>query len=202
MDRAEPAGDQIEGYIYLPVAQRAVGIKGPWQPVTPGASAEVWHHALKQQERAKDETDQAVVIHNRIGAGSVTSIHGPIFDDYHSGHPPLTRDLIRAIVDRLGIQWEVEVMGPPSLEVVTRTQNGALAINLINRGAGETLSPHRVQFDELPSIDRVLLKVQRPERPDSVSLEPGADPVNWSWANGELSIIVPSIRIHDVVVIA
>jgi len=199
---ATPEGTPIEAYTYLPVAQRAVGIKGPWQPVTPQEGTEVWARILTQQERTKDETERVAITHNALGSGTVTAIHGPIFEDYHSGHPPLTRDLIRSLVDRLGIAWEVEVTGPPALEIVTRTQGDRLAINLINRGAGEMLSPHRPQFDELDPIGRVLVRVRHDERPHRVTFEPSADPVNWSWADGVVSIIVPSVRIHDIVVIA
>ena len=199
---ATPEGDPIEPFTYVPVAQRAVGIKGPWQPVTPGEGTDVWVHAMTQQERTKDETDRAIVTHNALGKGSVTAIHGAIFEDYHSGHPPLTRAFMRSLVDRLGIAWEVEITGPPSLEVVTRTQGDHLAINLINRGAGETLSPHRPQFDELTPIERVLVQVRRDECPRRVSFEPSADPVTWSWQDGVVSIVVPSVRIHDIVVIA
>jgi hypothetical protein len=85
---------------------------------------------------------------------------------------------------------------------VTRTQNGTLSVNLVNRGAGETLSPRRVQFDDLPPIQGVQLTIQRAERPRAVTLEPSADPVSWTWAEGVLSITVPSVRIHDIVVIS
>ena len=44
--------------------------------------------------------------------------------------------------------------------------------------------------------------IVRSERPRAVTLEPSADPVNWTWADGTLAIIVPSVRIHDIVVIS
>jgi len=198
---ATPAGEPVEGWSYLPVAQRAVGVSGPWQPVTAGDGAESWTHLMKQQEVAKDTTDQAVVVHCPIGTGSVTSIHGNVFREYYNGHPPLLRDFVRGLIDRLAIDWEVAVDGPPALEVVTRTQGGRLAINLINRGAGETLSPRRVQFDELDPIERVPIMVRQEHRPQSVSLEPSADPVQWTWHEGVLSIMVPSVRIHDIITV-
>lgn len=198
---ATPAGDPVDGWSYLPVAQRAVGVTGPWQPVTASDGAIPWAHLMKQQEAAKDTTGQAVVVHHRIGKGSVTSIHGNVFREYYNGHTPLLRDFIRGLIERLRIDWEVQVEGPPALEVVTRTQGEKLAVNLINRGAGEMLSPRRVQFDDLEPIERVTITVRREDRPRSVSLEPGADPVQWMWIDGVLSITVPSVRIHDVVIV-
>ncbi len=198
---AVATGDPIDAWSYLPVDQRAVGVTGPWQAVAPGDGVETWTLLMTQQEAAKDTTDQAVVVHNQLGDGSVTSIHGNIFRDYHKGHMPLLRQYIGNLVDRLGIEWEVEVDGPPSLEVVTRTQHGQLAVNLINRGAGETLSPRRVQFDDLPPIDRVRVSIRTPEAPRAVTLEPSADPVPWTWANGVLSVMIPAVRIHEILVV-
>jgi hypothetical protein len=142
-----------------------------------------------------------VVVHQRIGQGSVTSVHGNVFREYFNGHAPLLRDFIGGLIDRLDIAWEVEVDGPPALEVVTRTHHGRIAINLVNRGAGETLNPRRVQFDEVDPIEHVSITVRHDARPRSVTLEPSADPVQWTWADGVLSIMVPSVRIHDIVVI-
>jgi hypothetical protein len=76
-----------------------------------------------------------------------------------------------------------------------------LVINLLNRGAGETLSGRRVQFDDLPAIENIGITIQRETRPQSVQLQPSLDPVNWTWQDGVLSIRVPSVRIHDIVVI-
>jgi hypothetical protein len=199
---ATPTGDPIEGWSYLPVAQRAIGITGPWQAVTPGPDVEVWNTLMKQQEQPKDITDNAVIVHRQMGEGTVTSLHGNIFRDYLQSHSPLARTFIGSLIDRLGIEWEVEVDGPPILEVVTRSQGDLLVINLINRGAGETLSPHRVQFEDLPAIENVGITVQCETRPSTVSLQPSLDPLPWSWADGILTIKVPSIRIHDIVVIA
>jgi hypothetical protein len=198
---AAPAGEPLDGWHYLPVAHRAVGVTPPWQPVTPGEGTEVWTCLMKQQEEAKDATERAVVTHRAHGKGAVTAIHCNLFRDYHKGHAPLQRDFVRHLVDRLGIAWEVEVDAPPSLEVVTRSQGGKLAINLINRGAGEMTSPRRVQFDDLPPVTDVTITVRQPERPLSVTLEPSADPVPWTWTNGMMSIQVPVIRIHDIVVV-
>ena len=132
----------------------------------------------------------------------MTAIHCNLFRDYHKGHAPLQRDFVRHLVGCLGIVWEVEVDGPPALEVVVRTQGDRLTVNLINRGAGETLSPRRVQFDDLPPIEGIRIAVRRAEPPRSVTLEPSADPVHWTWADGILSITVPSVRIHDILVIS
>ncbi|HWV35549.1 MAG TPA: hypothetical protein VNZ55_07950, partial [Thermomicrobiales bacterium] len=188
--------------VYLPAGNRTIGIDGPWQPVTPADGTSAWIHALRQQEQDKDETPQVVVTHRPVGDGSVTTIHGSFFEHYHGEHPPLAREFLESLLDRLGISWEVTVDGPPALEVVTRTQGDQLAINLINRGAGETLSPRRVMFEDLPPITNVRLSIQRNEAPSSVRLEPSADPVPWTYNNGELKITVPAVRIHDIVVVA
>ncbi|MGI8483711.1 MAG: alpha-L-fucosidase [Thermomicrobiales bacterium] len=195
-------GPVITDPVYLAAANRAVGVDGPWQPVTPKVGTESWGHALRQQELGKDETDQVIVTHHPHGEGSVTVVHGPFFEQYHNEHPPMARRFLDELIDRLNISWEVVVDGPPALEVTVRTQDDQLAINLINRGAGETLSPRRVMFDDLTPIANVCIKVSRQEAPHSIRLEPSDDPVPWAYLNGTLDITVPVVRIHDIVVIA
>lgn len=199
---AAAAAPVVSTPVYLPAGNRTIGIDGPWQPVTPADGTDAWIHALRQQEQGKDATSQVIVTHRPVGDGSITTIHGSFFEHYHGEHPPLAREFLESLLDRLGISWEVTVDGPPALEVVTRTQGDQLAVNLINRGAGETLSPRRVMFEDLPPITNVGLSIQRDEPPRSVRLEPSADPVPWTYNNGELKITVPAVRIHDIVVVA
>ncbi|HZG66230.1 MAG TPA: hypothetical protein VEZ12_05775, partial [Herpetosiphonaceae bacterium] len=54
------------------------------------------------------------------------------------------RRFIAALVDRLAIPWAVMVEASPRLELILRRKDGRLLINLVNRGAAETLSSQRV----------------------------------------------------------
>jgi len=197
-----PDGEPITSpSTYLPADNRAVPVSGPWQPVRPLPGTEVLAHRLSQQEPGKDTTGQAIVTRRRVGGGSVTAIHGPIFRDYFLGHYPLLRQFIGGLIERLGIPWEVTVEAPPRLELIVRRKEDALVINLVNRGAGEALSPNRVIVEELPPVDDVVLRIRRDSAPRAVSLMPGEASVDWEFSRDTLTIRVKRIEIHSAIVI-
>lgn len=214
---AHPAGDPIEtpptggwGVTQLALGDagggagsyaRSVGVSGPWQAVTPRAGSEVWGYRLVEQEPAKDTTDQAVVTCRRMGRGAIVAVHGPVFQDYQRGHYPALRRWIGALVARLEIPWLVEVDGPAWLELILRRKEDKLLVNLLHRGAGEMLSPNRVMVEELPPVREVTLRIRRHTPPAAVRLEPSGQPITTAYADGLLTVHVPQVAVHEVVVI-
>ncbi|HZG68699.1 MAG TPA: hypothetical protein VEZ12_18280, partial [Herpetosiphonaceae bacterium] len=149
----------------------------------------------------KDRTGEAVVTCRRVGAGMIVAIHGELFRDYYRAHYPLARQLIGALIDRMGIRWAVEVEGPPRLELVLRQRDETMLINLINRGAGEALSPRRVIVEELPPITDVILHVPRDTAPTAVQAVPSDTPLAWDYSSGMLTLRVPRLDIHTVIAV-
>ncbi len=180
---------------------RAVPVSGPWQPVQPLAGTEILARRLAQQEPEKDATDQTIVTRRSVGRGSVTAIHGPIFRDYFLDHYPLLRRFIGGLIEGLDILWEVTVEAPPWLELIARRKDGKLVVNLINRGAGEALSPNRVIVEELPPVTDVVLRIRRTHAPESVVVVPDNTTPWWACEGGTLTIKIPRVAIHSAVVV-
>lgn len=195
----QAAGEAVEeARMYLPVAGKAVPVFGPWQPVRING-AEVWTVAMDQQEPGKDETEQAVVTARRVGKGWIVAAHGPLFRNYFKGHYPLMRRFIGDLIGRLEIPWTVTVEGPAWVEPVVRRQGEKLVVSLINRGAGETLSPSRVMIEELPPVENVTVRIRREQAPAEVTAVEAE--VSWTHAEGELVIAVPAVAIHTVIAV-
>jgi len=198
---ATPDGAAVDDATFLPVSGRAVAVSASWQPVTPGDNSDAWVYRLAQQELDKDATRQVIVTRCAVGAGSIVAVHGPLFQDYFSGHYPDLRLFIDGLVDRLGIAWLAEVDAPARLELILRRKEGKLLLSLINRGAGEMLSPHRVIVDELPPVPNVVARVRHKQRPASVTAVPADSPINWAYANGLVTLSLPRVDVHSVIVI-
>jgi len=196
-----PDGEPIDSVTYLQVEECAVGLLGPWQPVTPYDGTEVWDCRLEEQEPNKDRTAQPIVTRRAVGKGQIVAVHGPLFETYFLGHSPLLRRYIAELVSRMAIPWLVNMQASPRLEMVLRHKADRLMINLINRGAAETLSSNRVMVEELTPVGLLTLQVRATIPPEAVSLIPSGLPVDWQWANGWLTIQIPQIEIHEVVVI-
>jgi len=198
---ATPDGAPVDDATFLPVGDRAVSVSAPWQPVSPRDDTEAWTYRLAQQERDKDTTAQVIVTRRAIGAGSIVAVHGPIFQDYYRGHYPDLRLFIDGLVERLGIDWMAELDAPARLELVLRRKEGKLVMNLINRGAGEMLSPQRVIVDELPPVPNATARVRHQARPASVTVVPADPPINWTYADGLVTLGLPRVDVHSVIVI-
>lgn len=198
---ASPRGEPLPQVIFLPVGARSVPVTGPWQPVAPAPGTESLTQLLDGPDPKKNTTDQTVVTKRRVGKGAILAIHGPVFRDYAHGHYPLLREFIASLIDGLGIPWRVTVNGPPRLELVLRQKDNKLMVNLINRGSGEALSALRTIPSELPPILDVQVDIRHPQQPKSVSLEPGRERVKWEYENGRVSVRVPRVDIHRILVI-
>jgi alpha-L-fucosidase len=189
------------GVVSLPVAGDAIGVCGDWTGVVPAEGTEVVATALSEQEVTKDDTGRAVVTQRRLGNGAVIAVHGPVFRNYFLGHYPPLRRFLDGLVDRFGIDWLVTLDAPRHLELILRRKDGKLLINLLNRGAAETLSPQRVMIEELTPVEDVTVRVRRLQEPVSVSLVPADAVIDWTYADGVVTVNVPRVEIHSVVVV-
>ncbi len=199
---ARAMGDAADKGVRLASGGAAVGLCGPWQPVTPQDDVEVLACQLRTEEPGSGDPARPLITRRRLGNGSITAAHGPLFRAYFIRHYPLVRRIVAGLVDSLGIDWAVEADGPPQLEVILRRKDGNLMVNLINRGAGETLSANRVIVDDLPPIENVKVRVRLDAEPSSVALVPSGKKLDCSYAGGICCITVPRVPIHEVVVVA
>ncbi|MFP4029494.1 MAG: alpha-L-fucosidase [Candidatus Brocadiia bacterium] len=185
----------------LPVDDEAVAVFGDWQPVVPKSGTESLANRMVGEEPGKDTTDEVVVTKRGGGDGEIVAVHGPLFENYYAGHYPKLRRFIASLVDRMKIDWVVEIDAPPQLEAVLRRKDGNLIVNLINRGAGEMLMPRRVLVENLPPIEDVVVRIRTDAKPESVAAMPEDQEIEWSYANGWTTVRVPQIHIHMALVV-
>jgi alpha-L-fucosidase len=187
--------------IFLPVGNEAVPVSGSWQKVELTTGTQPLVYALTQQEPEKDRSDKIIVTRRPIGKGSIVAIHGPIFRDYFLGHYPRLRKFLGRIFDSFDIPWLATLTASPRLEMILREKNGKTLVNLINRGAGETLYPQRNMIDEIPPVVDVTVKIRQPTKPKSVSIVPQNTKMEWSYADGFITVQLPRVDIHCVLIV-
>ncbi|MBO7678038.1 MAG: hypothetical protein J6S75_00065, partial [Thermoguttaceae bacterium] len=63
--------------------------------------------------------------------------------------------------------------------------------------------PHETAgvIESIDPVGPVTLRVRLPERPKSVTLQPGSRAVSWDYADGEVCLTVDSVPIHEIVLI-
>jgi len=197
---AVPAGDAIDGDVGMAFGGRSAMVLTGWRPVAALHGASVLRRRLRRDDPAGGETDDALVTLNRFGLGQVLAAHGPLFESYAMAHTPYVRALVADLVSSLSIDWEIVVDGPPWLEVIARSQDGGLVINLINRGSANTLSPNQPIVESIAPIGPMTIKVRLAKAPGDVRAIP-ASPINWNWSNGMVTVRLDSIHIHTAIVI-
>jgi hypothetical protein len=64
-----------------------------------------------------------------------------------------------------------------------------------------TLSPKRVIVEELPPIEHVVVRLRRGGAPKSVTVVPADIHIDWTFRDGWLTVNVPRVDIHRVLVV-
>jgi hypothetical protein len=187
--------------VFLPIGNAAVPVSGVWQAVRPMKGTQALIYALAEQDPEKNKTTDVIITKRSVGSGSIVAIHGPVFKDYFLGHYPRLRMFLAEIFNSFNIPWLVTLTASPRLEMILRQKEEKMLVNLINRGAAEMLYSHRVMVDEVLPVTDVTVKIRRSAKPESVSIIPDNTKVNWSYADGFITVHLPQVKIHEVLVI-
>ena len=193
--------DWAEGQGTLEVDEQTVAPLRPWRRIKPHDGVEVLARLNRGQQPDGSADGLPAVTRRPLGAGSVTAVHGPLFASYFQTHYPLLRRFIARLIEQLNVDWTVTAAASPRLEIVQRRQSRRYLVHLLNRGAGETLSPNRTIIEELPPVEDIRLTMRCPRPPESVSLHPARTEIVWSHQDGQLKIQVPKIAIMETLVI-
>jgi hypothetical protein len=195
-----PDGPPVTESFLLPAGDETVPCPGPWQPVATGEGCEVVARRQMAQQNG-EEPGPAVATRRKVGKGCVLAIHGPVFQAYFQTHYPALRRAIAEMIANLEVRWDVQVEAPPHVELVLRRKGRRLLVNLVNRAAAQSPGPHRILVEEIPPVRNIAVRIRRPRRPRSVTLEPGGKKLRWSYAKGWATVTVPRLDIHAVVVV-
>jgi hypothetical protein len=137
----------------------------------------------------------------RAGRGKVLYVPGAVFRDFHHNRYPLTRDFIGACLARLAGHLDIAVEAPVSVDVVLRRRGRRTIVHFVNRASGIPNQPGNGAIDEIPWVGPLAVRLRLPAAPRSVRLEYERVTVEWSWADGELRVVVPWVRLHAALVV-
>jgi len=198
---ATPLGPILDKPAGVAVGREAAELAPPWQVVAPHDGVETLWTRLVGLDPEKETGDGALATRRTVGAGSITAIYGSIFRDYFHSHFPNIRTLIGDLIQDLEIPWDVTADASSRLEVIARRKEGKVMVNLVNRGAGEMLYSQRTIVTELLPVEDISLRVRQSLPPRRVSLAPSGEDLDWTFDDGVVTIAVPRVEIHDIVVI-
>lgn len=171
-----------------------VSVKGLSQNVQPRDGT----RAFGQLARINAQVTQPAATIATVGKGKVAAIHFSVGQNYLADHSDVTRSFVSQLVRELFPSPLVEVTGSRDVDVCVARKNGNLLINLVNTSGPHVKAPI---MDSIAPVGPVQVTAKLKQQPAKVTLEPGARPASFTYANGSLKVAVPSIEIHDIVVI-
>jgi hypothetical protein len=117
-----------------------------------------------------------------------------------NGKVTAARDFLDDLVNELFPDPIVSVLGSHYVDVSLNRIGGKLAVNLVNT-AGPHDNPTVYVHDEIPALGPLKVSVRLDKKPAKVSFEPSGKKIVMEYKNGILSIIVPRLELHEVLVI-
>jgi hypothetical protein len=133
-----------------------------------------------------------------VGSGTAVAVAATLARAYVRNPDPDTRALFTKIAARLVPDPIARVTGSDDVHIVIATKEGRTLVNLLN-----VAGPHRTAqvIDAIPPVGPLTVAVKRAKKPASVRIEPAGLDAESSWAAGVLTIKVPTVAIHEVIVI-
>ncbi len=147
-------------------------------------------------------TTHPAAVLRRVGKGAVAYVPWDVFTVFTGLRYPELRAFVAEVVRELADKRLAAVQGPACVDVVMRRRkNIPLMVHLINNASGLLLQPNVPAVDEIPRVGPIRLRVPLPAKPRSVISAYDREPIDWSWTRGTLRITVPSVHIHNTIVV-
>ncbi|MHC4123240.1 MAG: hypothetical protein ACYSSI_06670 [Planctomycetota bacterium] len=158
--------------------------------------------------KGQKSTHYPLLIRNHYGKGEVFYCSIPLFFIDRKGGPVRIPDELKKVV--------IDKILPPSQRIINLNTTDAVEISL--RKKGNTYVAHLVNvalgerkgnglaarlISNIPPVKQCHISVKLPQKPISVTLEPGGRiPQNWRYINGKVEIDVPAFDMHEMVVMS
>lgn len=188
----EPAHQAAE----LRSAAGLTNLNGPWQNVRP-ETAEVLAERWPTRDTRTAGLPAATLVER--GRGRIAAVWGSVALAHFRTHRAALRTWIGEIVERL-FEPQVTTDAPPTVELaLRRTRDGAAALHLLNL-TGVQRADRFLDADTISPVGPLTVRWRLPARPAQVTWEPDGTALEQTWADGTLTVVVPSLSIHGAIV--
>jgi hypothetical protein len=195
---ARLVGEPAEVRAELQSSAGLTNVNGVWQAVKPTRAKPVAFRHPTRDTRKPGEVAATLAEH---GKGRIAAIYGPVALAYHRTHQAALRRFIGDIAARLFPRPAVKVSGPPCMDVhLRRTRTGQLSVHLLNLAEAQR-ADRFLGGDFIPPVGPIEVEMKAPKRPQRVRWVPDGGRVKWSWSKGMLSVTIPRLELHGVIVV-
>ena len=175
----------------------AAHVNGVWQGVALGR-AEVIASRYPTSDTRKG-AEPASTIASR-GKGLIGAIYGPASLAYFRTHHPFLRVAIGELAGRLFPDPAVKVDAPACVDIaLRRTADGRDCLHLLNLSSAQRAEDF-IATDHIPPVGPIAVRLKLDYRPKGVQWVPDGGKLTWQWRDGRLSVTIPHLHIHGVLV--
>lgn len=194
----ELKGEPRAAHAELATPAGVVSENGVWQKVAITTAKAAGYRFPTRDTRKGGEVAATI---SSWGKGKIGAVYGPVAINYFRSHHPALRSFIGSVASQIFPKPMVRVSGLPCVEVaLRRTTAGKLSLHLANL-AGMQLSNRHTVMDYIPTVGPIDIRLDVPTKPGRVTWVPDGGRLKWSWSEGVLSVTVPRLHIHGVVVV-
>ena len=134
----------------------------------------------------------------KLGRGLIAATPQNMAANYLKSFDPAIRQVLSAHVSQLLPEPIARVIGASDIDVNVARKNGKLLVHLVN-----TSGPHRTQpiIDTIAPAGPFVVEIRQPKKPTKITLEPSGQTLTFDYHDGKLSVTIPSIAIHEAIVV-
>ncbi|MBN1290218.1 MAG: hypothetical protein JXB48_00130 [Candidatus Latescibacteria bacterium] len=134
------------------------------------------------------------------GKGKIAAAYINLGDRYLNARTSVACDFLNGLVRELFPDPIVMVSGSHTVDVVVNRINGNLAVNLVNTSGPHESETVRV-FDEIDPVGPLVLSIAHDRKPRNVTVQPGDRKTEYDYKNGRISLTLPRLEIHDIIIV-
>jgi beta-galactosidase GanA len=135
-----------------------------------------------------------------LGRGKIAATYFCFSRGYLADRSAAARAFLKDLSRQLFPRPMVEIAGTEDVDVSVMRRNRRLAVHLVNT-AGPHADANLPQFDAIPEVGPVEVRIRLSQKPARVSLEPDGGALPFAYADGEVRLTLPELAIHAVVVV-
>jgi hypothetical protein len=145
----------------------------------------------------------------RVGKGWAAYMAGEVFSAYQVKNQWNLKHVVANLLRLLVEDSLIEVDAPAWLEVVLMRQAATFAgtkkertlVHLVNHHGNRPVDGNNVCVEQVLPVRDVMVRLRRAARPAQVTLEPGGQPVDWTYADGIVEACISEVYIHTAIAV-
>ncbi len=183
---------------YLAFNEKIASVKSMSQRVQFAAGVTPFGKIYSNRRQAGDARPAASI--RQIGKGRLAGVYLNLGARYLNGKVTVVRDFLAGLVKTLFPNTVVTVEGSYSVDLCLNRIDNKLLLHLLNT-AGPHANPNVYVYDEIPPLGPLKITVRLDQKPGNVSLAPSRQKLAFTYRNGSLATVIPSLMLYEILII-